>query len=96
MRLDPRWTFKLAENPFRISCDVHPWERAYVGVFDHVWFAVTDEHGRFEFPEPLPPGTHGLTIWHEHLGEQPAEITITESTDRTTLELTTESRSHRW
>jgi hypothetical protein len=83
-----RFKLRRAEAPFPVSCDVHRWERAHVGVFSHPWFAVTDEHGRFTFPEPLPPGTHGLTVWHEHLGEQPAEVTITEETGRTGLELT--------
>jgi len=83
-----RFKLRRAEAPFPVSCDVHAWERAYVGVFSHPWFAVTDEHGRFTFPEPLPPGTHALKIWHEHLGEQLADVTITEHTQQTSLELT--------
>ena len=53
----------------------HPWEKAYVAVMDHPFFAVTNEFGRFEI-HGLPPGSYTLVVWHERLGEQQVEITV--------------------
>jgi hypothetical protein len=38
--------------------------RAYVGVLQHPFFAVTDQNGRFEI-KGVPPGTYTLVAWHE-------------------------------
>ena len=38
-------TFAKPENVFQIKCDVHPWMSAYIGVFEHPFFA-TIGHGR--------------------------------------------------
>jgi len=53
----------------------HPWEKAYVGVFDHPFFAVSNELGSYKI-QGLPPGTYTLVAWHERLGEKSIEITI--------------------
>ena len=53
----------------------HPWEKAYVAVMDHPFFAVTNEFGRFEI-HGVPPGSYTLVVWHERLGEQQVEITV--------------------
>ena len=52
------------ENIIPIKCDIHGWMRAYVGVFDHPYFALTDENGDFflghlfrQVSIPLRPGT---------------------------------------
>ena len=37
-------------------------------VFNHPWFAVPDEDGRFELPA-VPPGDREITAWHERLGD---------------------------
>ena len=52
------------EHSILIKCDVHPWMKAYVSVFDHPYFAVTDENGRYEI-ENIPPGTYEVVAWHE-------------------------------
>ena len=57
------------------KCNQHPWEKAYVGVFDHPFFAVSDELGNYRI-EGLPPGKYTVVAWHERFGEQTAEITI--------------------
>ena len=36
-----------AEETFQIKCDVHPWMKAVVRVFDHPYFTVTGEDGKF-------------------------------------------------
>jgi hypothetical protein len=47
----------------RISCDVHPWEFAYVSVLRHPFFAVTDEHGEFSITN-IPPGRYTVEVKH--------------------------------
>jgi hypothetical protein len=59
--------------PFRDN--MHPWEKAYVGVFDHPFFAVSDEFGNYRI-EGLPPGQYTLVAWHERFGEKTVEITF--------------------
>jgi hypothetical protein len=62
-RVDER-TFTAPEVAIRFRCDLHPWMFAYVAVFDHPFFAVTDENGRFEIPG-LPDGRYTLEVWHQ-------------------------------
>lgn len=44
----------------------HPWARAYIAVFNHPYFAVTDDKGAFRI-DSLPPGTYDVKVWHERL-----------------------------
>ena len=44
-------------------------------VFDHPWFAVPDEEGRFELP-PVPAGEQPITAWHERLGDTTVRVRI--------------------
>lgn len=59
----------------KVFCDIHSHMTATVMVFNHPWFAVPDESGRFELP-PMPPGTREITAWHERLGDttQPVRV----------------------
>jgi plastocyanin len=52
----------------RVFCQIHSHMSAAVMVFDHPWFAVPDQAGRFELND-VPPGAHRLAAWHERLGE---------------------------
>lgn len=47
-------------------CTMHPWVRGYVAVFEHPYFAVTDEQGAFRI-DGLPAGTYGVKVWHESM-----------------------------
>ena len=53
-----------AEHPIKIKCDVHPWMKAYVSVFDHPYFSVTDDTGRYQI-DNVPPGKYEVVAWHE-------------------------------
>jgi hypothetical protein len=64
----------------KVVCDTHAWMLAYIHVFDHPYFAVTDEHGTFFIPD-IPAGTYVLKAWHEDAGTKSQEITIAESGD---------------
>jgi len=67
--------FEKAEKPFKIKCDVHPWMAAYVGVFDHPYFAVTGDDGSYSI-SGLNPGEYVIEVWHEKLGTQTATVTV--------------------
>ena len=70
--------FARAEpEPFKARCDVHDWMSAYIGVFDHPFFAVTDASGAFEL-DRVPAGDYTLTAWHERHGERKTEIKVGE------------------
>ena len=58
-----------------ITCDVHPWMRAYAGVVAHPFFAVTGPDGAFALAG-LPAGDYTLEAWHERLGRVTAEATV--------------------
>lgn len=51
-----------------VTCDSHPWMRAYVYVLDHPYAAVTNEKGEFVIKD-IPPGTYSIEAWHEALGK---------------------------
>jgi hypothetical protein len=50
--------------PVSVKCDLHPWMSAWVRVFDHPYFAVTDADGKFEIKN-VPAGRYRLMVWHE-------------------------------
>jgi len=68
-------TFARPELLIPFKCNQHPWERAYLSVLSHPFFAVSDTDGNFKI-EGLPPGSYQITAWHEKLGEKTAEIIL--------------------
>jgi plastocyanin len=67
--------FDTEEVPVKTKCDVHPWMRAYIGVVEHPFFAVTGPDGRFRFPG-VPPGTYVVEAWHEVYGRKTQQVTL--------------------
>jgi len=74
--------FDNVEVPLRFKCDVHKWMGAYTGVFNHPFFAVTNDQGTFEIKN-LPPGNYVIEAWHEKYGTQTQNVTITGSEAKT-------------
>ena len=70
-------TFDSAEVMVPFKCDVHGWMNAWVGVLDHPYFAVTGDDGKFDISE-LPPGDYVVEAWHEELGTQTQNVTVSE------------------
>jgi hypothetical protein len=62
----------------KLVCDTHAWMLGYVHVFDHPYFAVSDEKGIFTIPN-VPAGRYTLNAWHEDAGVRSQEITITDN-----------------
>jgi plastocyanin len=58
---------KADTGPVSLSCNIHPWMKGWVRVFDHPYYAVTDADGRFEI-KLVPPGNAQLVGWHEGAG----------------------------
>ena len=70
--------FEKPEAPFKIKCDVHPWMGAYIGVFDHPCFSVSGDDGTYIISD-LKPGEYVIEAWHEKLGSQTANVTVSDS-----------------
>src|SRR5262245_48381285 len=49
--------------PILVDCNIHPWMRAWVRVFNHPYYAITDATGAFALPN-APVGNFRLIIWH--------------------------------
>ena len=56
-----------APSPTLIKCDIHPWMMGYIRVFNHPYFAVTNEKGEFEIKN-APVGNFNLVVWQEEAG----------------------------
>jgi hypothetical protein len=51
-------------SPALVTCDIHPWMKAYWLILDNPYFAVTDEKGNFEMKN-VPAGTQKVVVWQE-------------------------------
>ncbi len=67
--------FLQAEVMIPVKCNIHSWMRAYIGVLDHPYFAVSGEDGSFRIAN-LPAGTYTIAVWQEKLGTQEQQITV--------------------
>lgn len=50
-----------------IKCSFHPWMKAWVRVFNHPYFALTNTDGEFDIKD-APSGDLRLHVWHEAAG----------------------------
>jgi hypothetical protein len=55
---------KAQDRPIMVNCDLHKWMHGAIFVFDHPYFAITDEDGNFEIPN-APAGAWDLIFRHE-------------------------------
>lgn len=60
---------------FFVKCDVHSWMGAWVGVFPHPFFAVTDQKGEFEIKN-VPAGEYTVEFWHPTFGTQTKQVKV--------------------
>ena len=66
------------ENPgiVRVFCEIHSHMSAFILVFAHRFFAVTDDDGRYRI-DGVPPGTYTVVVWNETLHGDPPRRSVT-------------------
>ena len=74
---DLGYTFPKAEMFLKFKCDVHPWMFAWISIFDHPYFALSDKEGAFKISD-VPPGKYTLEAAHRKLGTVSKEIEVKE------------------
>jgi len=52
-------------SPIQYKCTIHGWMTGYVRIFDHPYYAITDEDGKFEIKN-APAGKFRIVYWHEN------------------------------
>lgn len=55
------------KRPINLACDIHPWMKGNIMVFDHPFFAVTGPDGSFEITG-VPAGKQNLIVWQRKAG----------------------------
>jgi hypothetical protein len=75
--MELRKSFSRPEVAVGLRSDNHPWMAAFVGVFDHPYYAVTAPDGSFSIPG-LPEGEYLVEVWHETLGTRSVRLELDE------------------
>ena len=61
----------------RVFCDIHSHMSAFILVFSHPFFAVTDEEGRYRI-DGVPPGTYNVAAWNDRASFDTRTVTVAE------------------
>jgi plastocyanin len=59
----------------RVFCDIHSHMNAFILVFGHPFFALTNAEGRYGI-ENVPPGTYNVIAWNEGTASEPKGVTV--------------------
>ena len=59
----------------RVFCEIHSHMSAYILVFSHRYFAVTDDEGRYRIDD-VPPGTYTVMAWNEATPTESQRVTV--------------------
>jgi plastocyanin len=59
----------------RVFCDIHSHMNAFILVFSHPFFAMTNDDGRYRI-EGVPPGTYNVVAWNEGTASDPRPVTV--------------------
>jgi plastocyanin len=60
----------------RVFCEIHSHMNAFILVFTHRFFGVTDAEGRYQI-DGVPPGTYTLVSWIEGAVRDSKSVTVT-------------------
>jgi plastocyanin len=61
----------------RVFCDIHSHMNAFILVFNHPYFTLTDADGRYRF-DNVPPGPYNLVAWNEGVQSEPMPAVVSE------------------
>jgi plastocyanin len=61
----------------RVFCDIHSHMSAFILVFSHPFFSVTDATGRYRI-DNVPPGTYTLVAWNEGVTSESRSIVVSD------------------
>jgi plastocyanin len=59
----------------RVFCEIHSHMNAFILVFGHPFFAMTDADGRYRI-DNVPPGTYSLVAWNEGAASDARAVTV--------------------
>lgn len=59
----------------RVFCEIHSHMNAFVLVFSHPFFAMTDTEGRYRI-DHVPPGTYDVIAWNEGTSSDPKSVSV--------------------
>ncbi|MEX1128218.1 MAG: carboxypeptidase regulatory-like domain-containing protein [Vicinamibacterales bacterium] len=74
----------------RVFCEIHSHMSAYILVFSHRYFAVTDDEGRYRIAN-VPAGTYTVVAWNGAMPTESKQITVSD-TGEATLDFVLERR----
>jgi len=61
----------------RVFCDIHSHMSAFILVFAHRYFAVTDDDGRYHI-DNVPPGSYSVVAWNEAMPSESGRVQVPE------------------
>jgi plastocyanin len=64
----------------RVFCDIHSHMSAFVLVFAHRFFSVTDADGRFRI-DNVPAGAYTVVLWNDAFGSESRTVVVGETAD---------------
>ena len=67
--------FTKPEIMIPVHCNEHPWMKAYIGVVDNPFFAVTGSQGSFILKD-VPAGEYTLAVWTATFGTQEKRVVV--------------------
>jgi plastocyanin len=59
----------------RVFCEIHSHMSAFILVFSHPFFAMTDGDGRYRI-DNVPPGNYSVIAWNEGASSEPAPVAV--------------------
>jgi plastocyanin len=64
----------------RVFCDIHSHMSAFILVFAHRYFAVTDDDGRYRL-DNVPPGAYTVIAWNESAPTESRRVVVADAGD---------------
>jgi plastocyanin len=59
----------------RVFCDIHSHMNAFILVFSHPFFTLTDQEGRYRI-DNIPPGSYNVVAWNEGTASEAKPVQV--------------------